>query len=163
MCRATKKTCGVWTQMVGTQEQSQAYIFDSCRFRNSRHPGDSPRLGRGFMSDGPGRNSKSQPCEFALNPSLTIDFRSHLSDQRLRFLGHRVCHSCVAVDLIAKTNKHANSVDATAGPSRASQQEGNCARQGTIDWRKPKTSAAASACVAAPVTAAAGRGSQPSA
>ena len=43
-CRTTKKTYSVWNQIVRTQKTSHANILDSCRFRNSRHPGDGPRL-----------------------------------------------------------------------------------------------------------------------
>ena len=44
-----KKTYSVWNQIVRTQKKSHAHIFDSCRFRNSRHPGDGPRLWRRLM------------------------------------------------------------------------------------------------------------------
>src|SRR5215472_6605314 len=48
-CWTTKKTYSVWNQIVRTQKKSHAHIFDSCRFRNSRHPGDGPRLWRRLM------------------------------------------------------------------------------------------------------------------
>jgi len=48
-CRTTKKTYSVSNQIARTQKKSHAHIFDSCRFRNSRHPGDGPRLWRRHM------------------------------------------------------------------------------------------------------------------
>jgi hypothetical protein len=53
--------------MVRTQKKSQAHIFGSCRSRNSRHSAVATHV----LGDGPGRNSKSQSCEFGLNASLT--------------------------------------------------------------------------------------------
>ena len=44
------------------------------------------------LGDGPGRNSKSQSCEFSLNASLTPKpiFSGHPPDERLKFMGNRL-------------------------------------------------------------------------
>jgi hypothetical protein len=47
--------------------------------------------GSHVLSDSPGRNAKSQSCEFGLDSSLTPEpvLSSHLPDERLKFLGNR--------------------------------------------------------------------------
>src|SRR5262249_19631949 len=60
-CRTTKKTYRVWNKIVGTQKKSQAHIFDSCRLRNSRHPGDGPRSLRRLMELATVRAETSNP------------------------------------------------------------------------------------------------------
>src|SRR5215472_15714285 len=104
--------------MVRTQKKSQAHIFGSCRFRNSRHPGDGPRWWRlMYMATVLAETLNPKSCEFSLNASLTPKpiFCGHPPDERLKLMGESaVYHSFGAADLIAKTNKHANPVDATS-------------------------------------------------
>src|SRR6516164_6397626 len=92
-CRTTKKTYRVWNKIVRTQKKSQAHIFDSCRLRNSRHPGDGHRLwpGRMYLATVRAETSNPNLASSAWNSFLTPEpvLNSHLSDEGLKVLGNR--------------------------------------------------------------------------
>ena len=87
--------------------------------------------------------------------SPRADFRqSSTLDERVKLPRKWSSPLLRRADLIAKTNRRANPVDATTERSRAPQYAVNCANRRTIDWRQfrtvdPRSAGAASGCYAA--------------